>query len=253
VEFTIIINQAALRRWIKAKTIKTKEAMIIGFIRGLSADDPQVRRYMQSGYYLLSRAWILREMPLLSISEDWLGRCLKKLEKLGLVELISTVDGHHRYRTYGRLSKLYFQEEAHSRAQLDPTAAAAVPDEAEREVGENSELGENSLREKNTSSEKTPSGRILRARRKLPWEKTPTDHKEKIKEAVSDPPPSGGAASDTPEEPEPTPAELEILKANLPWRRRSEVPLSPPQLQLPGLEPPPASGPAPPEEPKDSG
>jgi hypothetical protein len=108
-EFNIVINQAALRRWVGK--INLKDAAIVGFIRNLTSNDPLVRHYMLNGYFRLDAGWILRQLPMLDISEDWVRRCLTKLQKIGLIDCFSSSGRKKRLTTYGRVSLIYLEEE----------------------------------------------------------------------------------------------------------------------------------------------
>lgn len=239
-EYNLIINQAALRNWIKSGAVTVKHALIIGFIRGLNADDPEVKRYMFNGYYLISRAWMLGEMPLLKIKEDTLSKQLKYLSKLGLIDLISAVDSHHRYRMYARLSKLYFQEEAKRRKEVgegQKKGRSAKISDGEKADGEISD-GEKAVRllQQNPSDENTP-------------DHIKNDHKEADGTAPLD-----GAVADSQEQEVSAEAEFKAAIAKLPAEmrrirqvRRMELK----QADLPGLGPPADSDTKPaPSEPK---
>jgi len=227
-EYNLIINQAALRRWVGK--IKLTDAAIIGFIRGLSQDDPAVSRHMQGGYYRLQLSWMLREMPLLKIKEDWLSRRLKYLKNLGVLDVLLVVDRGHRYKLYGKLSKLYFQEEALARALIDESRSEKTPSSEKTPTGENSELGENS------HGRKLPL--IIREDQR----------------GRSAPPLLGGTAADNPGQEVSAGAEFEEAIAKLPAEMRRIREASQrvqKQADLPGLGPPADSDTKPaPSEPK---
>jgi len=225
VEYNIVINQAALRKWVGK--INLKDAAIVGFIRALTPDDPAVRHYMLNGYYRLNAGWILRQVPLLDLSEDWLLRCLKKLKTLGLLDTFSTLGRKKRLNTYGKLSAMYFREEQNARDLLEGAG--------------------------NRYAEKTPGiGEKSDTRRKLPVSEndpgeTPIDHKkDDLDKAVGAAPP-GGAASDSLAEETPahmTEAEFDAALERLPpelvqeYRARRRREAQKEQKELPGIDSP---------------
>lgn len=199
-EYNIIINQAALRKWVGK--INLLDAAIVGFVRSLTPDDPAVRHYMLSGHYRLEAKWILRQMPLLDVSEDWLLRTLKKLKTVGLLDTFSTLGPKKRLKTYGRLSAKYFEEEQNARD--------LVENEQDRYSEKNPRHGENSAtRRKIPVAENDPG-------------ETPIDHEEDQCKAEDGPPPGGGAVSASEEKD--CPAGGEAFSAWLDERRARSPP-----------------------------
>lgn len=216
-EFNIVINQAALRPWVGK--VNLKDAAIVGFIRALTPDDPAVRHYMLNGYYRLEAGWILRQVPLLDVSEDWLLRCLKKLKVLGLLDTFSTLGRKKRLKTYGRLSPAYFAAEQSARDSLDGRYAEKTPG-----IGENSDT-----RRKLPVSENDPG-------------ETPIDHKRDQCKADGTDPPDGVVAIHPEEVPRLSQEQLdELLAQTVPqWaelraaQRKREAAVK--QQDLPGLD-----------------
>jgi hypothetical protein len=108
-EYSLYIDQLSLKRW--HDKIDLVDAAIIGFIRNLNADSPDVSRRMRNGYYQLNRDWLIEQIPLLHLSPDRLGKRLHQLEKVGLLDLQYTPLKQGRRKLFGKLSKLYSAEE----------------------------------------------------------------------------------------------------------------------------------------------
>ncbi len=187
-EYNIIVNQAALRKWIVRGQLDAADAMLVAFIRGLHPDDANVKRLMLKDYYRLSLSWILREIPLLAFTKDRLSRRLHELQKIGLVDLIRRRDDRKQWEVYGRLSPLYYREEQKAR---DEVAWVETP------------MG------KNTHGCSAPT----------PWVKTPTDHKDNDHKKDSPAPLLSGGAGASQDEEGNTAESVAALVARLPWKK----------------------------------
>jgi hypothetical protein len=190
VEYNIVINQATLRRWVGK--VNLKDAAIIGFVRNLTTNDPLVRHYMLNGYFRLDAGWIMRQLPLLDISEDWLRRSLKKLEDLHLIDCVRVSGRKKRLTTYGRVSLTYLEEEQR--------VAAAIEEASDRYAEKTPGTGENS-----------DTGRKLPVREKDPGE-SPIDHKIRSGKAGGTDPLAGSVASPSQDEEEQRRAGLLALR-----------------------------------------
>lgn len=186
-EFNILINQAALRKWIARGQVDADDAMLVAFIRGLHPDDEAVKRLMHGDYYRLTRSWILCEIPLLTFTQDRLSRRLHDLKKAGIVDLLRLRDDQKQWKLYGRLSHLYYQEEQKARDEI-----AWV---------------------------KTPMGKNTHGySAQTPLVKTPIDHKrDDHKRRLDAAPPQGSGAQTNKIITEEYAAEL---AARLPWRKK---------------------------------
>jgi hypothetical protein len=191
-EYNIIINQAALRRWIEKGQVDADDAIIVAFIRGLHPDDPVVKRFMHGDFFRLHLGWLLQEMPVLKFTSDRLSRRLHALEKEGVVELLHVVDEKKQFKLYGRLSATYYREERKERERTGTT------------VGENTH---------GCLDRGCPSP--------TPWVKTPIDHKKDDHKRDRPAPLLTGEAGAAPREEEPDAADIAALIASLPWKKGS--------------------------------
>lgn len=114
------IRQDVLKKWIgKRHKIDAVDALIVSLIRSLSPDNPKVAEYMWNGRYRLTRKYIREMLPLLEhLTDDWISRRLRLLEKVGLVDICMRQTGKGKER-YVKLSRLYWAEEDRANKEAD--------------------------------------------------------------------------------------------------------------------------------------
>lgn len=199
-EYTIVVNQQALRRWIARGQIDAADAMLVAFIRGLHPDDANVKRLMYGDYYRITRSWILREMPILTFTQDRLSRRLHELQKVGLVDLMRRRNDEKQWELYGRLSPLYYREEQKARDELEWVKTP---------------MGVNAHGPVDNPRAETPTGENTHGcSAPTPLVKTPTDHKrdDHKRDAA---PFSGGSGA--PQDQEPSAAEPHLPSPENPF------------------------------------
>jgi hypothetical protein len=84
-EYALTIDLLALKRWIGK--VDAAGVLLASFIAKLNPHNPRVANLMHDGYFLLTRRWIIGELPVLQLSEDTLGRRLADMKKIGLLDL----------------------------------------------------------------------------------------------------------------------------------------------------------------------
>ncbi|MBA7563080.1 hypothetical protein ES708_04733 [subsurface metagenome] len=105
------IRQDVLAKWIgDPPKIDVTDALLIAFIRSLNPENKKVAELMWRGYFMLSRKFVKGSLPLINLTDDWISRKIKNLQKIGLVDLCLRDTGKGKLR-YVKLSKLYWQEE----------------------------------------------------------------------------------------------------------------------------------------------
>jgi hypothetical protein len=202
VEFNVIINQAALRTWIERKQIDTDDAAIVAFIRHLSPNDPRVKKYMIGTRYRIQRSWLLKEMPILMFGEDRLSRRLHGLQKIGILDLKTTVNRDKQFLLYAKLTAQYFREEDKAREDLERKAHH----HGENTHGESDHHGENT------------HGRSVRT----PTVKTPTDHIKNDQGGANAAASLKRASGVAHHKQEISAEQLELKLAGLPWKPRKK-------------------------------
>lgn len=166
-QFTITINQAKALEW----ELNAQQALLFAFVY----ECPSWAKLTQTAdgpYYVLSKAKILEELPLLTDKPDTAYRLLKQLAAVGVIELSSTSS-----ITLVRLTK----KGCEWNRKLDgsekyPTQVGEIS-----EVGNSSEVGKKSDQEEGVWSEQNPikvGKKSERGRKKIRSgsEKSPTNH-----------------------------------------------------------------------------
>lgn len=187
-EYNIIINQAALRRWIEKDKVDLVDAIIIAFIRGLHPDDPVVAKYMHGDYYRIHLGWVLQELPVLHITKDWLSRRLHALQAQGILDVKRLVDEKKQFKLYARLSQTYYLEERRAKESV----TMGLYSHGTVDHG---------------TSDQTPT---------VP---APIDHKDNDHKRDRPAPLLTGEAGAAPREEEPGTADIAALIASLPWKK----------------------------------
>jgi len=104
---SIYIDQLVLEFW-KGK-IDVTDCLILSFIADLNPQDETLKKYMYKGHFLITRHWLLDELPMLQIGAQALYKRLKKLRELGIITVLhKTVTGNKQLAFY-RMSKLYYK------------------------------------------------------------------------------------------------------------------------------------------------
>jgi hypothetical protein len=190
-EYNIVINQAALRKWIESGKVDATDAIIIAFIRGLHPDDPVVRQFMNGDYFRIHLGWLLQEVPILKITKDWLSRRLHALASAGIMQVRRIVDQKKQFKLYARLSPEYYKEERKARESTMGVQSHGSTDRGSTVPG--------------------------------PWEYTPIDHKKDDHKKGRTAPLLTGEAVSAQEEEEPTAEDITALIASLPWKKGAQA------------------------------
>jgi len=164
----VFVQQDALAKW--CGKIDAADAILLALLRSLSPDNPAVAAHMWKGHFLFSRTFINDMLPLLDISGDRIGRRLKKLSEIGLIDLQRKLTGAGK-RLYARLSRLYWAEEeranrkAGNHAVKTPHGENAIgcsgPNHAVRTPQDH--LNDQEETEPNTPPASSPPERLLQA------------------------------------------------------------------------------------------
>ncbi len=106
-KFSIYLDQLTLGFW-KDK-IDFLDCGILAFIADLNPQDKEIKNCMWRGYFLITRKWLLDQLPMLQIGEQAIYKRLKKLRGLGILSCIhKTIDGN-KTLAYFKMSDLYWK------------------------------------------------------------------------------------------------------------------------------------------------
>jgi len=107
----VTIRQDVLEKWIgDSPKIDVTDALLIALIRSLDPKNPEVAKLMWCGHFMLACRYVREKLPLINLSPDWISRKLKRLQKIGLVDIRIRQTSKGKLR-YVKLSRLYWQEE----------------------------------------------------------------------------------------------------------------------------------------------
>lgn len=159
-KFTIYIDQLVLEKW-KGK-IDLTDCLILSLISGLDAKNPNIKNRMKDDFFLITRKWLLQELPLLQVCEKTITRHLMKLTNLGILlrKHIRNHDG--TFRSYYKLSDTYnrISKKRHSKVKRPRTVMSLdqghLRPRPGTPVSHNELISINSLHER--SAGETPSG-----------------------------------------------------------------------------------------------
>jgi hypothetical protein len=196
-EFHLSVNQLALRRWFGK--IDGDDALLLAFIAGLNADNPRIAKHMKDGFFRLNRTYLKQELPVLSFSEDWISRRMKRLADVGLLDLVHRRSPSGQALLFGRMSKLYWRDYERAKAHADRL-----------------ELPEDS------HTDDCPTG----TRDRPPTDDCPTNQYKINEDGDTAPPPLvvGDAGPETSPDRAMTEDEFQDIAQRVPWRRTASTP-----------------------------
>jgi len=111
VKLSVYIDQCVLEFW-KGK-IDTCDAFLIGFLQDLNPDNPEIRKHMWRGHFLVTLPWLLEQLPLLQISKQAVSKRLIKLRELGILNCITKKIDGNKVITYYKLSDFFWKIHNH--------------------------------------------------------------------------------------------------------------------------------------------
>ena len=108
-QYSLYVDQLVLEKW--RGQIDATDCLIIAFVRGLDANNPAIKRLMRDGFFLVTRRWLLGELPILQLSEQAVYKRLRKLKELGILESKRIRVESGNYLAYFKLSDAYYRVE----------------------------------------------------------------------------------------------------------------------------------------------
>ena len=140
-KYFFCVDQLTLSHW---KELKPIDVLIVAFIRDLNPKNPEIKKHMKNGYFMIVRSWLLQEMPLLRCSEKTLTRRLHFLEEKGILDRKPFITPIGKVSFY-RLSKLYFKIEAQMKARSDLKRANTGKDKISLPIGTKMSAGRDKM------------------------------------------------------------------------------------------------------------
>jgi len=106
-EYSLYIDQLVLEFW-KGK-IDPTDCLILAFIADLDQNNPEIAEHMWKGHFLITRKWLIEQLPILTLGEQAIYKRLRKLRELGILDRKhKTVDGN-KTLAYFKLSAFYYK------------------------------------------------------------------------------------------------------------------------------------------------
>lgn len=128
---SIYLDQLTLEYW-KGK-IDPTDCLIIAFIADLNPQNPKLKEHMYRGHFLITRKWLLDQLPMLQISAQSVYKRFRKLKDLGVLSCIhKNVDGN-KTLAFFKMSGLYYKisRTRHQKASEEAQKIRAVADGGE--------------------------------------------------------------------------------------------------------------------------